>query len=80
MWNPRHPEDAELRAYTWRQAAELASVDACKAAFLLTVYELAFDADTAMTRGVAIENARAEAACALRRGEGTYTRGAMDGS
>jgi hypothetical protein len=67
MWNPSHPEDLELRRYTWRQAAELAIVDAQRAAELITAYEGAHDAGDAMTRGFAIETARAEAACALRR-------------
>jgi hypothetical protein len=69
MWNLNHPEAdrPDLRRYTWQQAAELASVDAEHAAALLTLYELAPDADTAMRRGVILEYARAEAAAELRR-------------
>lgn len=68
IWNEHHPEadEPDLRALAWRQAADLAMVDAEQAATLLVSYEIAGDADTAARRALALEAARAEAAAELR--------------
>ena len=69
IWNKNHPEadSGDLRAYSWKQAAELAVIDPQHAAALLSSYESAPDLETAMRRGVDLESARAEALYGLRQ-------------
>lgn len=74
IWSKNHPEANQpmLRHYSWKQAAELAIVDAQQAAVLLTSYEAATTEDEAMRRGAILEAARADAVAELRGKAAAY--------
>lgn len=69
FWNPNHPErdELELRALSWKQAAELATCEPQQAAALLIAYETAPDVNSASRAALDLEAARAEVFAQVHR-------------